>query len=255
MTPLIDLTGRKILITGASRGIGREISVLFSKLGAVLCLTARGEDGLRETVSMLEGEGHSYYPFDFSKPEGIADFAEKVCRESGPLDGLVYCTGITKDRPIRMTTPELMEEVLRVNLAAFVELVRQCSKKGRYNPGMRIAALSSVASFFGKKAHLPYSASKAGMDAAVRNMAVELAERGICVNSIAPGMVNTEMYREYLKNNGGAEGAENQRLLRRQYMGIIEPSCIADAAAFLVSPAARFITGITMPVDGGLSSI
>ena len=84
MTPLIDLTGRKILITGASRGIGREISVLFSKLGAVLCLTARGEDGLRETVSMLEGEGHSYYPFDFSKPEGIADFAEKVCRESGP---------------------------------------------------------------------------------------------------------------------------------------------------------------------------
>ena len=120
---------------------------------------------------------------------------------------------------------------------------------------MRIVALSSTASFFGKKAHLSYSVSKAGINSAVRNMACELAEKNICVNAIAPGMVNTDMYKEYLKNNGGPESEDNRRLLRRQYLGIIEPSDIANAAAFLLSPAARLITGITMPVDGGLSSV
>ena len=154
-----------------------------------------------------------------------------------------------------MIKPSDMEEVLRVNLVGFVELVRQFTKKGRFNPGMRIVAISSTASFFGKKAHLSYSASKAGINAAVRNMACELAEKNICVNAIAPGMVNTDMYKNYLTNCGGAESEENRRLLRRQYLGIIEPSDIAGAAAFLLSPAARLITGITMPVDGGLSSV
>ena len=254
MYPLVDLTNKRIVVAGASRGIGRETSVLLSKLGAKLVLLARSEEGLKETLVMLEGTEHDCQPFDFSNLDGLDVLSKDIIEKHGSIDGLAYCVGITNDRPIQLIKPEELDKVLRVNLSAFVELVRCFVKKKRFNPGMRVVAVSSVSSLLGKKAHLSYSVSKAGINAAVRCMARELADKQIGVNAVLPGMINTEMYQKYLQNNGGVDSPDNQERLKRQYLGIGEPHDVANLIAFLLSPAAKFITGTCIPIDGGYTS-
>ena len=255
MYPLVDLTDRKIIIAGASQGIGRATALLMSQLGAKLILTARNEDKLRETLSMCEGEGHTLRTFDFTEIPGIEALAKSVTETSGPIDGIVWCVGITSDRPFHLLKPEDLEKVMHLNFNAFVELVRCFAKRKRYNPGMRVVAVSSIASLFGKTAHLAYSASKAAINAAVRNMSVELADKKIFVNAVLPGMVNTEMFENYLKNqDGGTESPDYQRLIQRQYLGIIEPRDVASTIAFL-SSSAYWGGGICLHIDGGHSSI
>lgn len=254
MFNLVDLTGKRIIITGASQGIGRDTAIMLSRLGASLVLIARNEDKLKETLSNLEGEGHSYYSLDISVLNDIEKCVKEIVSNEGCIDGLVYAAGINLDRPLQLFKPSIVNEVLSVNLNGFIEFVRCISKKNRFNRDMRIVAVSSTSALKGAKAHLAYSASKAGLNGAVRCMAIELAEKGICVNSVAPGMIHTDMYKKYLEGNGGVEGASNQGLLRRQYLGIGKTTDVASAISFLVSPAARFITGICLPVDGGLTS-
>lgn len=254
MINLVDLTGKKIVITGASQGIGRETAILLSKLGAQVVLIARNEDKLKETISLMEGTGHICCSLDVGKLETIEKSVKDIVNMVGPVDGLVYSAGITNDRPLNLFKPEIVEQVLHVNLMGFIEIVRCLTKKNRYNPGMRIVGISSTAGLRGSKAHLAYSASKAGMNGAMRCMSVELAPKGITANTVAPGMINTDMYKVFLEGNGGENSGANLGLLARQYLGIGQTSDVASAIAFLLSPASRFITGVCLPIDGGLSS-
>lgn len=253
MYSLVELTGKKIIITGASQGIGRQTAIMLSKLNAQLILIARKKDKLKETIELLEGNNHKFYIQDMGSTQEIEECVKNITDDVGKIDGLVYCAGITNDRPLSMFKPPIVTEVLNINLCGFIELVRCLSKKNRYNPGMRIVGVSSTAALRGSKAHLAYSASKAGMDGAVRCMARELAEKHICVNTVAPGMIRTAMYEKYLADNGTDSGA-NRGLLAKQYLGIGEPEDVAAAIAFLLSSASAFITGICLPVDGGLTS-
>lgn len=248
---LVDLTDKRILIVGASQGIGAQTALTFSKLGARLILTARNEEKLKEVLKRLEGEGHWHTPMDVRQTGALESAVKEIVDRRGPLDGMVYCAGITDDRPLSMVKPEAVSEVLRTNLQGFIELVRCVTKKKNFNLGMRIVGISSTSSFLGTKAHAIYSASKAGMDGAVRSMAVELAEKGICINTVAPAMIHTEMVEKTLKSAG--EKALGEKL-KRQYLGLGEPEDVANAVAFLMSPAARLITGNCLPVDGGLLS-
>ncbi len=254
MFNLVDLTGKKIVVTGASQGIGRDTAIMLSKLGAQLALVARGEEKLKETLSLLEGEGHKYYILDISELSSIEGCVKDIVKDFGPLDGLVYAAGINLDRPLQLFKPDVVSNVLDVNLGGFIEIIRCMTKKKNFNTGMRIVGVSSTSAMKGTKAHVAYSASKAGMDGAVRCLARELADKNICVNTVAPGMIRTAMYEKYLEGNGGVDGVSNKGLLNRQYLGIGETSDVASAIAFLISPASRFITGICLPVDGGLTS-
>ena len=110
-----------------------------------------------------------------------------------------------------------------------------------------------MASLQGDKAHLAYSGSKAAMDASVRCIAKEVADKGICINTVAPAMTETQMYHEFIKKNG-ADSRISREILERQDLGVGKPDDIANALALLMSPAARFITGITLPVDGGMTT-
>lgn len=116
---------------------------------------------------------------------------------------------------------------------------------------MRIVGISSVVAFSGDKAKTVYSASKAAMNGAVRCLAKELADKSICINTVAPGMIHTEMYENYLLQYGRDS---NSKLLERQYLGIGKADDVAAAIAFLMSSAAKFITGVCLPVDGGFTS-
>lgn len=256
MFQLVDLTSKKIVVTGASQGIGRDTAVMLSKLGAQIALVARSEEKLKETLCLLEGKGHKYYILDINELTNIEGCVKEIVKDFGTLDGLVYAAGINLDRPLQLFKPDVVSNVLDVNLGGFIEFIRCMTNKKHFNIdfGMRIVGVSSTSALKGTKAHIAYSASKAGMNGAIRCLAIELAEKNICVNAVAPGMIRTAMYEKYLEGNGGVDGATNKRLLRRQYLGIGEPVDVASAIAFLLSPAARFITGICLPIDGGATS-
>ncbi len=253
MEPLIDLRGRTVLIIGASQGIGRQTAITLSEVGARCILAARSEEKLRGVLAELEGEGHGFRALDVSDLAAIEPCVKEIVAQYGPLDGLVYAAGVTNDRPLNLLTPEVVDVTMKTNLEGFLEAVRCTTKKKRFNPGMRIVGISSTAAFVSAKAQTIYSASKAGMDGAVRALAKELSERDICVNTVAPGFTRTAMYEKWYQDNG-EDSVPVKSLRRRQFLGVTEPEDVAAAIAFLLSPAARFITGICLPVDGGLLS-
>lgn len=254
MYNLIDLTDKTIVVTGASSGIGRQTAITISELGGKVVCIARREDRLIETVSMLEGEGHGYYAFDLSSLDEIAGLFKRIKQDVGMLDGLVYAAGIAKDGPLNVVTPNRIKEVFDTNFFAFIECARWACKNGYYNSGMSVVAFSSVISGYGGKGQLTYASAKAAINSAVKCMAVELAPKGIRVNAVVPGMINTEMYQEFLNIVGGTGAPADQKLKKRQYLGIGEPQDVANSVVYLLSDAAKFITGICMPIDGGYTS-
>ena len=253
MKNLIDLTDKRIIIAGASSGIGRQTAVTLSEVGAKLILIARREDKLRETLDMLEGSGHGIIPADLSETDAIEGLFKRIKEEYGAVDGLVYCAGVNSSVPLQLLKPESLKNTFEINFFAFVETVRQLAKRGRFNEGTRIVAVSSNAAIRGDKAHTAYSASKAAMNAAVRCMAKELAPKGIYINAVAPAVTETEIYKQYAQSSESAGGSE-KALLDRQYLGLIQPEDVAETIAYLMSGSARMITGVTLPVDGGLST-
>lgn len=253
MYNLIDLTDRRILVVGASSGIGKKTAITLSNLGAKLILAAIDEEGVKQALSELSGEGHAAYYADVSKLDDIGGFIKKIVDEHGALDGLVYSAGLGTAIPLALSKPEKVQATFDVNFFGFFEMVRQICKKGRYNSGMRIVGVSSCASLRGDKSKAIYSSTKSAMDSAVRCIAKEVADKGICINTVAPSMTATELYQKFVEKYG-EDSNTNKELTSRQYLGIAETQDIANAIAFLISPAARFITGITMPVDGGLTT-
>lgn len=251
---MITFNNKNILIVGASSGIGAMTARVLSKQGAKVILVARREDKLKEVCESIESNNKSYYIGDASRIDDIEELIKKIVAEQGKLDGLVYAAGMSQgDVPLKLLTYERHISTFMTNYFGFVEFVRQVTKRNRFNSGLRIVAVSSIASIMGDKAHLAYSASKAAIDSAVRCLAKELAEKDICINTVAPSMIRTEMYDNWLKLRQEYDTGDTG-ILDRQYLGIGETSDVANAIAFLMSDESRFITGIMLPVDGGFST-
>ena len=250
---MIDLTNKNYMVVGASSGIGEETAVVLAEQGANVILLARREERLADVCRKI-GDKASYYVCDVSDVDSIEPVVKKIIEEHGKLDGMAYSAGITEgDVPVKFLKCDRQMSTFNTNYFAFIEFVRLITKRGAYNEGLRIVAVSSIASLVGEKAHIPYSASKAAMDSAIRCLAKELGPRGICINSVAPGMINTEMHQRFVELQG-EESDANVRSLERQYLGLGTARDIANAVAFLISPDARLITGITLPVDGGFTT-
>ena len=248
-----DLSGKKVLIIGASSGIGRQAAIQLSKQGAKLFLVARREEKLQNVWKELEGEGHLHVTADMNDVYGIEALFEYIKRHFGALDGMVYTAGMTATMPVSMLKPEKLNQVMTVHFFSFVECVRQICKKGRFNEGARIVAMSSIAAKCGDKGHTAYSSAKAAIEGAVRCRAMELAAKKIYLNAVAPGMTKTEMLADFLKNNG-EESPAYKKIVSRQYLGIGNPEDIANVILFLLSQSSGFITGAIIPVDGGYTA-
>lgn len=253
MYPLINLNNKKIVIVGASKGIGRQTAITLSSIGAKCILVARSEDALKTVQDELEGSGHGHYMLDVSQIENIEPAVKDIVNEFGAVDGMVYAAGVTNDRPINLLKYEVVEATMKINYFGFVEFVRCLSKKKRYNPGMRVVGISSTASIAGTKAHTVYSSSKAAMDAAVRCLIHELTPKGISLNTVAPSFIKTEMYDRWIDSNE-EDGKQIKVMKTIQYLGVGETEDVANAIAFLLCPAARFVNGTCLILDGGGSS-
>ncbi|NLK64047.1 MAG: SDR family oxidoreductase [Tissierellia bacterium] len=242
----MELTGKRILVTGASSGIGQNTGILLSKLGAELVLVARNNERLQETLSMLNGEAHASVSFDLSNIDDIKDMMDYICMDK-KLDGVVYSAGIAPIVPVPSINYNKMLEIMTVNYFAFMEIVKLFSKR-KYSNGGSIVAVSSVSSYAGWRGASLYCGSKAAIDGSIRALAIELSNKGIRVNSVVPSNIKTKMLSDVTQYAGEEE---LDVITARQPLGLGNPDDVANAIAFLLSDAARFITGSSLVVDGG----
>lgn len=247
----MDLSGRAVLVTGASSGIGRDTSVLLSELGARVVLTGRDSVKLEDTLSEMTGKGHTIEPFDLRTADQIPSWLKAVTSKVGPLDGMAHCAGVHSHRPLRVLDTEKFEEVQRVNVTASMMLAKGFRQKDCRAAGASIVLLSSVAGLVGQPGIAAYAASKSAVVGLTRCLALELASEQIRVNCIAPAMVKTEMSDRWF-NSLTPEQIEN--IEQAHPLGIGRPRDVANATAFLLSDAARWITGSVLAVDGGFTA-
>ena len=252
MIDFMNFTDKKILVTGAAGGMGQAVSALLASYGAQVILLDRNEEQLRVAYKNLEGKGHSVYVCDLGQVEIIEELIGKVTEEQGPVDGFVHCAGIANVRPLKLSKYSYMVDVMNVNYFSFVEIVRCITKRKAFNPGLSIVGVCSIGAFYGAPTKTEYSSSKAAMFAAVKCMAVELADKGVRANVVAPGSTRTNMMEQAEEYSAGTDSFKQK--LSRQYLGICEPEDIANSIAFLLSDKARMITGTCLTVDGGKMS-
>ncbi|WP_372872414.1 SDR family NAD(P)-dependent oxidoreductase [Shewanella sp.] len=244
----MDLSGKLVLLTGASAGIGRETAILLSKLGARVILSGRNEEALAQTLASMSGNGHILAPFDMADTDGIADWVVSLNKAHGPADGYVHCAGVQLNRSIRLFDAAFFDETMRINLASALAVAKGFRQRRNRERQGAIVLVSSIAGLIGQSANVVYGASKAGLMSATRGLAMELLRDNIRVNCVAPALVNTEMAQ---KTKDSMTEAQFQYILDQHPMGIGEPVDVANAIAFLLSDAARWINAVTLPVEGG----
>jgi len=248
----MDLTGLRILVTGASSGIGRETAILLSQLGASLTISARDEVRLNQTRSEMSGDYHHIASFDVRELDAIPAWIKALAAAQGPFHGLVHSAGIHRAAPLRALNATALDELMRVNVHSAAMLAKGFRQKGCRNPDIgSIVLLASVAGLAGEPGISAYSASKAAVFGLTRCLAVELAPEGIRVNAVAPGFVRSEMG-DRLKEMLTAE--QFAAIERNHPLGLGTVRDVANGIAFLLSPASRWITGTTLVIDGGYTA-
>ena len=238
------LGGKTILVTGASSGIGRAIAIESSKMGANVIITGRNEERLKKTYYLLKGRGHGLIVADLSLKEDI----ERLHKELPVIDGLVNCAGLTKVAPFSFATRDSFEEVMNVNFFAPTELTRLMVKTKKIRKGASIVFISSVSGVYcSAVASAIYSSSKGAVNGLVKGVALDLAPKGIRVNSVNPGMIDTDIF------TGSAITDEQLRtdMLRYPLGRYGKPEEVAYAVIYLLSDAATWITGSNLLIDGG----
>lgn len=239
-----SLEGKRILVTGASSGIGRQVAISCAQMGAQLVVSGRNGERLAATLATLEGNGHAAVTADLSLQEDI----DRLVGDAGVVDGLVHAAGISRLAPIRMLSRMQLDEMFSSNVYAPMLLTRGMLAKKRIAAHGSILFVSAVASHIGPLASAAYSASKAALLGAMRTLALEVAKQGMRANCLVPGYVRTPMLDNL--NQGGGSIEEHTKLTP---LGLGEPEDIAYAAVFYLSDASRWITRNYFVIDGGLT--
>ena len=247
----MDLTGRSVLVTGASSGLGRGIAELLARLGAKVVLVARDTTRLETVGAGLAGSGHAVEAFDLTQTDAIAGWMKEVAQRHGVLHGLVHSAGVLAIKPLRMQVAADWESAMRINVAAGAALAKGFRQKGVYGGSGSIVFLSSVMGLTGQLGQVLYSATKGALVSMTRSMALELARDGIRVNCVAPAVVLTGMSEDLQKTVSPEQFAQ---ITAQHPLGLGRAEDIANAVAFLLADTARWITGTTLVVDGGYTA-
>lgn len=246
---VFSLAGRVALITGGGTGIGFEIARCMVAAGATVIITGRRESVLQESAADL-GEGAHYLVNDVADLSGLDDLVEQLEATHGPLDILVNNAGINMKKPALEVTDEDFNRIIHTNLNAVFALTRAAAKRMVPRRSGSILMISSMAAYYGIDRVVAYAASKSAVEGMVKVLASEFSKDGVRVNAIAPGFIETEMSRTAMNSDPD----RRDRAMRRTPMGKFgQPSDIGHAAVFLASEAARYVTGASLPVDGGNS--
>jgi 3-oxoacyl-[acyl-carrier protein] reductase len=242
---MFNLKDKTALVTGASGGIGKAIAVALYKQGASVVLSGRREDALKEVASEL-GERAYVVVCDLADKEQVATLVDRASAVTGQLDILICNAGITKDNLILRMKDEEFDEVISTNLKATFTLNKAAFKIMMKKRWGRIINIASVVGVSGNPGQANYVASKAAIIGMSKSIAAESAVRGITVNCIAPGFIKTAM-------TDALNDAQKEKITSTIPAGTFGlPEDIASAATFLASDEARYITGQTIHVNGGM---
>ncbi|MEK6608227.1 MAG: 3-oxoacyl-ACP reductase family protein [Myxococcota bacterium] len=243
----MTLDGRVALVTGASRGIGRAIAIRLAKAGARVVLNfAQNEDAARSALA--EVPGGALERFDVADAEAVDRAVKKIAEERGGLDILVNNAGIAIDGLLLRTKAEDWRRTIEVNLSGSFNCARAASRhllKARERG--RIVNVTSVVGEQGNAGQASYASAKAGLIGLTKALARELAPRGITVNAVSPGFIDTDMTAAHLQGEARAKLVAAIPLGR---VGVADD--VAEAVAYLCSPAAAYVTGQVLRVNGGL---
>lgn len=187
-----SLTGKTILITGGSSGIGQQTAVTLAQLGAKLFITGRNTTRLQETLSMLPENGHITAPFDLANTAQLPEMVEGL----PPLNGLAHCAGIWKPCPVKFLKEHSLQQIMQINFVAPAMLTAELLRQKKLLSGSSVVFISSVAAQHPYKGGGAYSASKAALEAYCKTLALEYAGKNMRANCVAPAMVKTPMYEE-----------------------------------------------------------
>lgn len=244
-----SLKGKNILITGASSGIGRECAITCNMLGANIIMVALEEDKLNLTLDSLPNGNNLSYHQDITKFEEIEKIISDAVGKLGKISGFIHSAGIEMTLPLNVIKPENYLRAYAVNVISAFEISKRISHKKNINEaGASFVFIASIMSDFGQAGKIGYCSSKGALVSGARAMALELVPKKIRVNCISPAVVMTEMSQQLFDSI--PEDAKNE-ILKMHPMGTGLPSDIANGCAFLLSDAARWITGINLHIDGG----
>lgn len=247
-----SLENKVIVISGAASGIARQCAISCSKMGAKLILLDLNEEGLKETMTMVERpEEHYWASVNLLEYERVGEIIKEAVAKVGRINGLLNCAGISTTNLFKLTKPEELDKFFHVNVYTGYFLAQECCKMGNLSKeGGSIVFFSSVAGSFGETGKGTYGMTKAALLNLAKHLACELARKNVRVNSISPGAICTpiNMNLPHMKDPEKRAALEAQHLL-----GLGETTDIANACIYLLSDASRWVTGTNLFVDGGFS--
>ena len=239
-----SLEGKRVLVTGASSGMGKVFAQMIASQGAHVTLLARNEERLCQTLASLSGDGHQTITCDLTVEAQRTEAVGKM----QTVDGVVFCAGINEFVPVRFIKQEKINRMFQTNCFSQLLLLQQLLKKKMVNRGASVVYISSVSAMTGVPGTLLYASSKGAVNSAVRVLAAELAPQKIRVNAICPGIVRTEML-------SGTNISEDDFVKQESHypLGLGLPEDVGHAVVFHLSDASRWLTGQCMVIDGGFT--
>lgn len=239
-----SLINKKLLVTGASSGIGRAVAIECSRMGAEIYIVGRNESRLTETLEKMDGDNHVSVQMDITNAEDLESLVSKV----PVLSGIVHCAGITKIEPFGFVNRTHLDEVFNTNFYAPVELTRLLLKKKKISKKGSVVFISSISGLYcSAVASSIYSASKSALNGIMKGMAIDLSPKDVRVNCVNPAVIDTGFF----KNSGISEEdleKDKKRYPLRRYG---KPEEVAYATIYLLSDASEWVTGTNMLIDGG----